>query len=75
MVLSRPMIDFMSLNPFVSSSACFPHPHVLRAGSSQGRYRVMGLKKGEEDNLGKVKMEALHTRLEPHSVGRAWTQA
>ena len=52
MVLSRPMIDFMSLNPFVSSSACFPHPHVLRAGSSQGRYRVMGLKKWEEDNLG-----------------------
>ena len=46
------MMDFMSPNPFVSSSACFPHPYILRAGSSQGRCRVMGLKKWEEDNLG-----------------------
>lgn len=75
MVLSRPMTDFMSPNPFVSSSACFPHPHILRAGNSQGRCRVMGLKKWEEDNLGGRKMEALHTRLEPCSVDRAWTQA
>lgn len=35
----------------------------------------MGLKKWEEDNLGGRKMEALHTRLEPCSVDRAWTQA
>ena len=52
MVLSQPMIDFMSPNPFVSSSACFPHLHVLRAGSFQGMCRVMGLKKWEEDSLG-----------------------